>query len=46
MFDVTERTVINWAIAGKLASLRTSGGHLRFHRDDIGKLLVMNGKRS
>jgi excisionase family DNA binding protein len=39
VFDVTERTVINWAAAGKLPSLRTIGGHLRFRRDDVMKLL-------
>jgi excisionase family DNA binding protein len=39
IFDVTERTVINWAAAGKLPSLRTIGGHLRFRRDDVMKLL-------
>lgn len=40
LFDVTERTVNNWAAAGKLPSLRTSGGHLRFPRDKILKLLA------
>jgi excisionase family DNA binding protein len=35
IFNVTERTVINWAAAGKLPSLRTIGGHLRFRRDDV-----------
>ena len=39
IFDVTERTVINWAAAGKLPSLRTIGGHLRFRRDDVMRLL-------
>jgi excisionase family DNA binding protein len=38
-FDVTRRTVINWAAAGKLPSTRTLGGHLRFRTDDILKLL-------
>jgi excisionase family DNA binding protein len=40
IFDVTERTVINWAAAGKLPSLRTIGGHLRFRRDDVLALLA------
>ncbi|MGH9077391.1 MAG: helix-turn-helix domain-containing protein [Acidimicrobiales bacterium] len=35
IFDVTERTVINWAAAGKLPALRTMGGHLRFRADDV-----------
>lgn len=39
LFDVTERTVINWAAASKLPSLRTVGGHLRFRRDDVFALL-------
>lgn len=39
LFDVTERTVINWAAAGKLPSLRTIGGHLRFRSDDVYGLL-------
>ncbi|MDQ6615613.1 MAG: helix-turn-helix domain-containing protein, partial [Actinomycetota bacterium] len=30
LFDVTDRTVINWAAAKKLPSIRTAGGHLRF----------------
>ena len=40
LFDVTERTVINWAASGKLASLRTMGGHLRFRRDEVAALLA------
>jgi excisionase family DNA binding protein len=40
IFDVTERTVINWAAAGKLPSLRTIGGHLRFRRADVLHLLA------
>jgi excisionase family DNA binding protein len=39
LFDVTERTVINWAASGKLASLRTAGGHLRFRSKDVMALL-------
>jgi excisionase family DNA binding protein len=40
IFDVTERTVINWAATGKLPSLRTIGGHLRFRREDVLRLLA------
>jgi excisionase family DNA binding protein len=43
LFDVTERTVINWAAAGKLPSLRTIGGHLRFRSEDVHKLLAGRG---
>jgi methanogenic corrinoid protein MtbC1 len=39
LFDVTERTVINWAASDKLASLRTAGGHLRFRSEDVLTLL-------
>jgi excisionase family DNA binding protein len=39
IFDVTERTVINWAAAGKLPCLRTIGGHLRFRREEVLRLL-------
>jgi excisionase family DNA binding protein len=46
IFDVTERTVINWAAAGKLPSLRTIGGHLRFRRDDVMRLLSGAGEFS
>lgn len=40
LFDVTERTVINWAAGGKLPALRTIGGHLRFRHDDVMALLA------
>jgi hypothetical protein len=40
IFDVTERTVINGAAGGKLPSLRTIGGHLRFGRDGVMRLLA------
>ncbi len=43
LFDVTERTVINWAASGKLPSLRTIGGHLRFRREDVLNLLDGRG---
>jgi excisionase family DNA binding protein len=40
LFDVTERTVINWAASRKLPSLRTAGGHLRFRTEDVVALLA------
>jgi excisionase family DNA binding protein len=43
IFDVTERTVINWAAAGKLPCLRTIGGHLRFRREEVLRLLSGDG---
>jgi excisionase family DNA binding protein len=39
LFDVSERTVINWAALGKLACVRSVGGHLRFRREDVMVLL-------
>jgi hypothetical protein len=35
IFDVTERTVANWAKGRRLPSFRTAGGHLRFQRADV-----------
>jgi excisionase family DNA binding protein len=35
MFRVAPKTVTRWAKAGKLTSIRTLGGHRRYHRDDI-----------
>jgi excisionase family DNA binding protein len=35
VFAVTPRTVINWAIHGKLRSYRTAGRQLRFKYDDV-----------
>jgi methanogenic corrinoid protein MtbC1 len=35
LFDVTDRTVINWAATNKIPSVRTAGGHLRFRGDDV-----------
>jgi excisionase family DNA binding protein len=46
LFDVTERTVINWAASNKLSSLRTAGGHLRFRSEDVLALLAGRSKRS
>jgi excisionase family DNA binding protein len=40
LFDVTGRTVVNWASSKKLASLRTAGGHLRFRSEDVLALLA------
>ncbi len=40
VFHVTERTVISWARTGKLKSLRTIGGQLRFPRDAVAELLT------
>ncbi len=39
MFRVDPKTVTRWAAAGKLASIKTPGGHLRLRREDVLKLL-------
>lgn len=35
IFNVDPKTVTRWAIAGKLASIRTPGGHRRFAAEEI-----------
>lgn len=40
IFHVTERTVVKWARTGKLKSLRTIGGQLRFPRDGVAEMLA------
>ena len=42
LFDVTERTVLNWTSSGRLPCIRTIGGHLRYRRPDILQLLEMD----
>jgi excisionase family DNA binding protein len=38
LFKVTPKTVTRWAVAGKLSSFRTLGGHRRYRASDIRKL--------
>ena len=40
LFDVTPRTVSNWATDNKLPSVRTAGQQLRFRRHDVLALLA------
>lgn len=35
MFRVDPKTVTRWAAAGRLASIRTPGGHRRFRESDV-----------
>jgi excisionase family DNA binding protein len=35
MFRVDPKTVLRWAVAGKLNSVRTLGGHRRFYKAEI-----------
>ena len=39
MFRVNVKSVGRWAKSGKLTSVRTLGGHRRFHRAEIEALL-------
>lgn len=39
VFHVGRKTVTRWAIAGKLRSFKTPGGHRRFYEADIRALL-------
>lgn len=39
-FQVDPKTVTRWAKAGKLNSIRTLGGHRRFIREEVEKLLA------
>jgi excisionase family DNA binding protein len=39
IFRVDAKTVSRWARTGRLACIRTIGGHRRFHRADVQALL-------
>ena len=39
MFRVNPKTVTRWARAGKISAIRTLGGHRRFRRDEIERVL-------
>jgi excisionase family DNA binding protein len=40
MFRVVPKTVTRWAIAGKLSSIRTLGGHRRYREAEVRELLL------
>jgi excisionase family DNA binding protein len=40
MFAVHQRTITIWADAGKLAVVRTPGGHRRYYADEVRALLA------
>ena len=46
LFRVDPKTVTRWAKAGKLTSLRTLGGHRRYHESEVRKLLGGTGIES
>jgi excisionase family DNA binding protein len=39
-FRVDAKTVTRWAVAGKLRSIQTLGGHRRFFADEVRALLA------
>lgn len=39
IFRVDPKTVVRWAAAGRLTSIRTPGGHRRFRESDVTRLL-------
>ncbi|RYV51447.1 BldC family transcriptional regulator [Pengzhenrongella frigida] len=39
LFRVDPKTVTRWAKAGKLSSIRTLGGHRRYHEVEVRNLL-------
>lgn len=39
LFRVDPKTVTRWAVAGRISSLRTPGGHRRFRETDVRALL-------
>ncbi|MGP9693969.1 BldC family transcriptional regulator [Brachybacterium sp. AOP25-B2-12] len=40
LFRVDPKTVTRWAQAGKLSSIRTLGGHRRYRRGEVTRLLA------
>lgn len=39
LFRVDPKTVTRWALAGRIASIRTPGGHRRFRESEVRALL-------
>lgn len=39
LFRVDPKTVTRWAAAGRIASIRTPGGHRRFRESEVKRLL-------
>lgn len=47
LFRVDPKTVTRWAVAGKLQSLRTLGGHRRYRASEVYSLLAQaSGERT
>ncbi len=46
IFGVQPRTVVRWAQDGRLPSIRTPGGHTRFHADAVHALVAERSRAS
>lgn len=42
LFRVDPKTVTRWALAGRIGSIRTPGGHRRFHEAEVRALLAQS----
>jgi len=40
MFRVNPKTVTRWARSGKISAIRTLGGHRRFRKSEITRILA------
>ncbi len=43
MFRVDPKTVTRWGQSGRLSSVRTPGGHRRFKRAEVERMLAAEG---
>ena len=46
MFRVNPKTVTRWARSGKISAIRTLGGHRRFRKSEIMRILDEGGEPS
>lgn len=46
LFQVSDRTVTNWARSGRIGSVRIPGGHWRFPRSEVRLLLGRMNKEA
>ncbi len=46
MFRVNPKTVTRWARSGKISAIRTLGGHRRFRKSEITRILDEGGGSS
>ena len=46
MFRVNPKTVTRWARSGKISAIRTLGGHRRFRKSEITRILAEGGRNN